>query len=157
MTPRSRRAVALFLVLGVAAACEKPEFAPPDPAERAAEAEAAYREAAFDTVTWASAEERLLTGNQIFGAHCRRCHGAFGEGDTPYARERQLEVPSLVEPDWEYAGDLDAVRRRTFTGHPPGMPVWGIAGISAREIDAVAFYILEQLRRPTRSSPSAPS
>jgi mono/diheme cytochrome c family protein len=38
------------------------------------------------------------------------------------------------------------VRRRIFTGHPAGMPTWGVAGIPAREIDAVAAYILEQLR-----------
>jgi mono/diheme cytochrome c family protein len=157
MSTRGGARVTLLLVLAAAGACEKPEFVPPDPAERAAEAEAAYRSAVFDTVAWTSTEERLLTGNQVFGAHCRRCHGPFGEGDTPYAREWRLEVPSLVEPEWEYAGDLDAVRRRTFTGHPPGMPVWGIGGISPREIDAVSFYILEQLRRPAGSPASAHS
>jgi hypothetical protein len=26
------------------------------------------------------------------------------------------------------------------------MPTWGVAGITPREIDAVAFYILERLR-----------
>lgn len=154
MTARAH-VVALLLTLVIGAACEEPKFSPPDPEERASEAEVAYREAILDTVTWASAEVRLLTGNQVFGAHCRRCHGPFGEGDTPYARERRLEVPSLVEPEWEYAGDLGAVRRRIFTGHPQGMPVWGIGGISLREIDAVAFYILEQLREPTRPSASA--
>jgi mono/diheme cytochrome c family protein len=126
--------------------CEEKRFDPPDREARVIEAETIYSPTLFDTITWASAEDRLFTGNDVFGAHCRRCHGPLGEGGTPYALERDLDVPSLVEPDWEYTGDLDAVRRRTFAGHPEGMPVWGIGGITPREIDAVAYYILEQLR-----------
>jgi mono/diheme cytochrome c family protein len=152
MRPGTSSAIALLLALLASAGCEKPEFVPPDPAARTAEAEEAYRVAAFDSISWTSEEERLLTGNQVYGASCRRCHGPFGEGNTPYARERGLDVPSLVEPEWEYSGDLEAVRHRVFTGHPPGMPVWGIGGITAREIDAVSFYILEQLRPPTPSA-----
>jgi hypothetical protein len=49
-----------------------------------------------------------------------------------------------------------AVRRRIFTGHPAGMYTWGIAGISPREIDAVAHYILERLRPDAHQWRSVP-
>lgn len=143
----ARLALALAVALPLAAGCEKKyEFDPPDRARRVAAAESIFSPALFDTIAWASDEERIFLGNEVYATHCRRCHGPLGEGDTPYARERGLEVPSLVAPDWEYAGDVDAVRRRIFTGHPAGMPVWGMGPVSAREIDAVAHYILEQLR-----------
>jgi mono/diheme cytochrome c family protein len=127
-------------------ACEKPEMVPPSPEERVQEAEQAYDPALFDTIQWPTPEDRLIAGNEVYAVHCRSCHGPLGAGDTPYARERDLDVPSLVEPGWAYAGDVPAVRHRTFTGHPAGMPIWGIAGITPREIDAVAHYIVEQLR-----------
>jgi mono/diheme cytochrome c family protein len=140
-----RRIVPLWAGLAILSACEKPEMVPPSPEERVAEAEAAYDPARFDTIQWASSEERLRTGNEVFAVECRACHGPLGRGDTPYARERGLDVPSLVDPDG-VGDDLEAVRRRIFTGHPAGMPVWGIGGITPREIDAVAYYLLHQLR-----------
>lgn len=126
--------------------CEKHEFEPPDRARQVAQADSAFSPALFDSLTWASREQRLQTGNEVYAAHCRKCHGPLGEGATEYARQRGLEVPSLVEPEWGYARDLEGARRRVFTGHPAGMPTWGVAGITPREIDAVSFYILEQLR-----------
>jgi mono/diheme cytochrome c family protein len=130
----------------VLAACEKKQFERPDRAEQVAEADSLFSTAMFDTIQWVSPEQRLAAGNDVFAVHCRRCHGPLGQGDMPYARERNLAVPSLAEPDWRYHGDTEAVRRRIFTGHPGGMPTWGIAGITPREIDAVAHYIVEQLR-----------
>jgi hypothetical protein len=70
----------------------------------------------------------------------------LGDGGTDYARQRNLDVPSLVEPDWEFRDDLEGTRRRVFVGHADGMPIWGVAGISPREIDAVSYYVLEVLR-----------
>jgi hypothetical protein len=75
----------------------------------------------------------------------------MGEGGTDYAREQNLKPPSLVRADWPHASSIDSVRRRIFAGHPSGMPTWGVAGLSAREIDAVAYYIIEQLRRDAMS------
>lgn len=126
--------------------CQEQEFEPPDRGERVEEAERVYSEALFDTIAWPSDSIRATEGNGVFSAKCRQCHGSFGRGGTEYAADRDLDVPSLVEPDWEYAGDPDAVRHRIFVGHPEGMPTWGVAGISPREIDATAFYILEWLR-----------
>jgi mono/diheme cytochrome c family protein len=137
----------LFLgALVLLAACEKHEFERPDRAAQVAEADSLFDPAAFDTVQWASEEARLNAGNEVFAVHCRKCHGPLGRGDTPYAREEGLHVPSLVEPEWRYAGDPAAVRRQIFAGHAGGMPTWGVAGITPREIDAVAHYIVHRLR-----------
>lgn len=138
---------ALLAVAGSLAACGgEQEFEPPDREVRVQQADSLYAPALFDTVAWESEDVRSLEGNVVFAARCRQCHGPLGRGNTAYAEERNLDMPSLVEPEWSYAGDLDSVRRRIFTGHAEGMPTWGVAGISPREIDAVAFYILETLR-----------
>ena len=49
------------------------------------------------------------------------------------------------QADWPYA-DHDAVRHRIFTGHPAGMPIWGMSSLTLREIDAVTAYVVEVLR-----------
>lgn len=113
-------------VLGVAvgaAACDH-EFHPPDRSAIVAEAEAEYSEALFDSVSWTSQEARVQEGNAIYAEDCRRCHGSLGSGVTDYARERGLEVPSLVAPDWDL-DDLEALRHEIYVGHETGMPVFG--------------------------------
>lgn len=140
-------AVALLGALLAVGACGgEQEFEPPDREEQVREAEALYSSSLFDTVTWESEEARGLEGNVVYSSECRQCHGSLGRGGTEYAGERGLEVPSLVDPDWEHAGHLDDVRRQMFVGHPEGMPTWGVAGITPREIDAAAYYILNVLR-----------
>lgn len=128
------------------AACEKHDFEPPSREAQVAQADSLYSIALFDSIQWSSDSARAMEGNNVYATQCRKCHGPMGAGDTDYAAERTIEVPSLVAPDWPYAGDLEAARRRIFTGHPGGMPTWGIAGITPREIDAVAYYLLHQLR-----------
>jgi hypothetical protein len=137
---------AVVLGLGVAACGGDHEFEPPDVSERVARADTLFDETLFDSLVWEDDSRRALEGNAVFAAKCRNCHGPLGRGGTPYALERRLEVPSLVEEDWEFGTDLSAVRRRIFVGHPAGMPTWGVAGIPPREIDAVAFFILHDLR-----------
>jgi mono/diheme cytochrome c family protein len=142
------RASALLFGLALAsslAACGGHEFEPPDRGERVREAAAGYSPALFDTVAWGSEEERSAQGNQVYVDKCRRCHGPLGEGGTDYARERKLEVPSLVEPEWALAAE-DSLHRVVYVGHEDGMPIYGDGGISPREIDAVADYILNVLR-----------
>ncbi|HUG01298.1 MAG TPA: c-type cytochrome [Longimicrobiales bacterium] len=134
------------IVAATLGACQEHEIETPSRAERVEEAEAIFDPAMFDTIAWADPELRIQQGNAVYAAECRRCHGTLGEGDTEYAREHGLDVPSLVKPDWEYAGDPAAVRRRIFIGHEAGMPTWGVAGITPREIDAVAAYVTEDLR-----------
>jgi hypothetical protein len=70
----------------------------------------------------------------------------MGEGNTEYAAERKLGVPSLVQPTWHLADKPDSVRHRVYVGHVQGMPTWGVAGIPPRDVDAVTAYLLHQLR-----------
>lgn len=130
----------------ILAGCEEHEFHPPDRAEHVARADSAYDTAGFDSIAWSSDADRIAAGNLVYADDCRRCHGPLGKGDTEYAASREMDVPSLVEPDWEYGDDIDAVRRRIFTGHPDGMPTWGVGRLSARQVDAVAYYLVAQLR-----------
>lgn len=140
-----RRLVYWLLCLSLVS-CEDHEFHPPDRAAQVAEADTVYRRERFDTISWTSEAERLRTGNLVYVEHCRRCHGSVGEGNTDYAREHDLKVPSLVQPNWRYVDQPDSIRHRIFVGHVQGMPTWGIAGITLREIDAVTGYVLSQLR-----------
>jgi mono/diheme cytochrome c family protein len=143
-----RSAVVLAVALAAAGltACQDHEFHPPPAEERVSSADSMYSPALFDSVTWESPEARVEAGNLVFADECRRCHGAVGRGDTEYAEGQELDVPSLVEADWELAGDLEEVRRRVFIGHITGMPSWGLNRLEPRQIDAAAFYIMEQLR-----------
>lgn len=139
----------VLLALGAVAAltgCQKHEFEPPDREAQVADAETLFSTSLFDSLTWESDEERHRVGNAVYAEQCRRCHGTLGEGGTDFARERDLDVPSLVEPGWAYENHHDSVRHRIFVGHAEGMPTWGIAGITPREIDASAHYILDVLR-----------
>lgn len=142
---RTASAVALLAAALLPVACEKPEYERPPRDEQVAQADSLLTMEAFDTLTWASDAERAEAGNNVYAAKCRSCHGYLGRGNTDYARERNLDVPSLVREDWPYQ-NLLAVRRIIFIGHEDGMPTWGVAGITAREIDAAAYYVMEVLR-----------
>lgn len=124
------------------AGCEEHEFHPPDRAEQVAAAESAYAEVRFDTITWSDPEDRLDAGNLVYADECRRCHGAFGRGATPYARERGLEAPALVGPDLAAGDEVEAIRRRIYVGHAADMPSWGLGRLTPRQIDAAAYYVL---------------
>jgi mono/diheme cytochrome c family protein len=146
-TRRRAAAVAFALLLVGSWGCEREKrFDPPDRDARVADAETRFLEVRFDTLSWASPDARAREGNGVYAAECRNCHGTVGEGNTAYADSRGLEIPSLVEADWRYGTSIDSVRHRIYVGHAAGMPTWGVAGITPREIDAVAFYILERLR-----------
>lgn len=137
-------AMAVVCVSGATAACGH-EFEPPDRTQRVSEAEAEYTPTLFDSVTWTSQEARVQEGNAIYAEDCRRCHGTVGRGDTEYARSRNLDVPSLVEPDWRL-DDLAALRQDIYVGHEAGMPIFGQGGLTLWQMDAVAAYILDVLR-----------
>ncbi len=144
---RSKALVSVLLGLVAATGCSGHKtFDAPDREQRIAEAEAMFSVAIFDTVNWEDDNVRALDGNAVYAAECRNCHGRVGEGTTEYSDAQGLSVPSLVQPEWRYAENLDSIRHRVFVGHSAGMPTWGVAGITPREIDAVSFYILERLR-----------
>lgn len=138
--------IATCALLCFVAACEKHEFEPPDREEQVAEAAADYSSAIFDTIAWPSDSIRALDGNVVFSTYCRNCHGTLGKGATDYAIERGLEVPSLVDEGWRFDASPDSVRRKVFVGHAKGMPTWGVAGLTPREIDGVTYYLLSVLR-----------
>ena len=143
MTRRSLPGLLLALTLGFAACGH--EFEPPDRGELIRQAELAYSTALFDSITWGEGEDRNVLGNEIYAEKCRKCHGPLGRGETDYAHERGLTIPSLVEPQWPFA-NMDSLHKTIYVGHEGGMPVYGNGGITPREIDAVASYILNVLR-----------
>ena len=135
--------MAMVLLVG---ACKGKTFEAPDRDDQIVDAEERFRAASFDTVGWADDDERALAGNNVYAARCRNCHGPLGRGETEYATGRGLQVPSLVDETWSVSPQIDSVRHRVFVGHAAGMPTWGVAGITIREIDAVSYYVLERLR-----------
>jgi mono/diheme cytochrome c family protein len=104
-------------------------------------AEQAYDAGVFDTVTWESEEARLERGALVYRSSCQKCHGANGGGNGDVAMQFELEVPSFQAPEWEYAGDVPALRHRVFVGHEGAMPNWGLHGLRYRDVDAVAAHI----------------
>ena len=136
----------LLAILGVAVGACGHDFEPPDSAERIRAADAIYTTELFDSLSWENDSVRSFEGNAVYAAKCRRCHGTMGDGHTDYGHERGLEVASLVEPVWPFGSSLDSLRHAVFAGHEGGMPGFGVAGITAREVDASAFFILYTLR-----------
>ena len=120
-------------------------------ADSVAMAEVAYDASAFDTIAWATPAARLERGGVVWTFSCQRCHGPDGRGGGELAVQHGLEVPSVVAPDWAYAGVVPAIRHRIFVGHTGEMPNWGLHGLKYRDIDAVAAYI-EEVLRPAASS-----
>jgi mono/diheme cytochrome c family protein len=146
----------LLALLGtLAPACNDEGYEPPGEEHRLELADSLYSPALFDTISWESNQERVVHGNLVYADFCRRCHGAVGEGGPATVAGREIVVPSLVDAEWHLGDDMEAARRRIFAGHTGGMPSWGISRLTPREIDAVAYYLLEQLR-PEMLSPQAP-
>ncbi|HKJ92158.1 MAG TPA: cytochrome c [Longimicrobiales bacterium] len=150
-----RTVIAITAPLLALAGCRGHHFEPPDRQEQVAQADSAYSPALFDSIHWPSDSLRLFVGNNTYAAQCRKCHGYLGKGDTDYDRAHGIQAPSLVRPDWQYASDIQAVRHIMFTGHA-GMPTWGVAGITPREIDATAYYVLSRLRPDVLGADSTP-
>lgn len=154
---RSPATLGLVLAVTVLAGCEHEAYEAPPEEGRIELADSLYSPALFDTIAWASSAERITAGNLVYADHCRRCHGPVGEGGPASVAGREFVVPSLVRADWPFGDDIAAVRHRTFTGHTGGMPSWGLTRLTPREIDAVASYLVEQLRPEMLADPSSPS
>jgi mono/diheme cytochrome c family protein len=140
----TQRAIVLVASLSwlVVSSCGR-DFEPPDRSARVERAALRYSAALFDTVGWDDQEVRLLQGNTAYAERCRRCHGPFGRGETEYARSRGLDVPSLAEATRTM--ELDSVRRSVYIGHEDWMPIFGEGGLTLREIDATAAYVVSTL------------
>ena len=124
-------------------------------AEAAAEAQAAemtaameaYDPAAFDTIAWDNPGDAVERGATVFRFSCQKCHGPLGEGDAGFVMDGEvLTPPSFLAEDWRFAEDPDGLREQVFIGAMDGMPHWGLEGLKYRDVDAVARYILQDLR-----------
>ena len=139
---RAGALAALVLVAG----CE-PETPQGAATEETTRADLVYDPAAYDTVVWASDEEAVARGRDIFQWACAECHGTGGAGDGGRVIDGDtLRPPSFLTPDWEYAEDPDALHRKVFVGNELGMPHWGLRQMRPRDIVAVERYIRVGLR-----------
>jgi mono/diheme cytochrome c family protein len=118
-------------------------------ADSVATAEAMYDSAVFDTIQWASQDTLLARGALVWRVSCQKCHGMEGRGDGALAVEHTLDMPDLLVDDWQYAGDVTAIRHRVYVGHESEMPAWGLYGLSYRDVDAVAKHIEAVIRAPS--------
>ena len=152
-----RRAGACALIVLLAAACggesgaeQQVEQSADDLREARADsvqmAEAQFDPTAFDTISWNTPEERLERGSVVWSFSCKKCHGEQGLGDGELARVEELSMPMITAADWQYAGDVPAIRQRVYVGHKSEMPSWGLYGLKYRDIDAVAYHIEDVLR-----------
>lgn len=107
-------------------------------------AEAAFDASVFDTLTYESDEAALERGQQVYSFSCTRCHGEEGLGDAGFVRGGDtLQPPSFKEATWPMAGDKEAIRKAIFVGTTENMPHWGLEGLKAESVEAVARYIVE--------------
>jgi len=104
--------------------------------------------AIFDTITWNGDTAAVNRGRTVYAFSCRKCHGNTGMGDAGFVlRGDTLKPPSFLTPDWKYANDPVGLRKVIYSGNAKGMPHWGLEErFHTRDIDAVAHYIVEDMR-----------
>lgn len=107
-----------------------------------------YTPALFDTINWASNDAAIARGKDVFNWICAKCHGPAGHGDGGYVIEGDtLHPPSFVQPEWRFANNPKGLYQRIYLGNNRGMPHWGDQGLQPRDVEAVATYILQGLRK----------
>lgn len=140
------------LLVGAVAACEGAPPAEEVPQGPTAEdsvqmAAQQFDASAFDTIAWDSAGAAHQRGSIVFTYSCAKCHGPRGFGDGGFIAEGDtLHPPSFHRAAFPFDGDLEGLRLQIYTGRPGGMPHWGLVGLDYRDVDAVARYILDELR-----------
>ena len=102
--------------------------------------------ALFDSIAWVSDGAARSRGATVYAYSCAKCHGPGGAGDGGYRQEgRLVRPPSFLGLDWRFAEDPAGLRRAIYTGSDGRVPHWGRAGLTPRDIDAVAEYIRDEL------------
>lgn len=119
-----------------------------------------------------SGDERVRSGETLFGRHCASCHGMKGRGDGPMANLLEEEPADLARIAARRDGVFpEPAIRRTLDGRDPvvahgsrEMPVWGRrfgeglegdpAGETARR--GPAWLLIEYLKSIQRPGPAAP-
>lgn len=143
------------LAMGSLAACGSGEQADPQVAAEAAvaarqaEAEDAFSMARFDTISWKADSVAHNRGAVVWMYSCQKCHGMNGQGDGGFVqRGDTLHPPDFLDPNWMPGEDHAELLRLISVGRDGRMPHWGMEEqFKARDIDAVAWYIQEVLRR----------
>jgi len=82
----------------------------------------------------------LTRGADVFTNTCASCHGARGEGN------QQVGAPSLIDHDWLYGGDQEAIFQTIWRGRQGQMPAWE-GRLSVAERRLMTLYLLDQQRR----------
>lgn len=85
------------------------------------------------------ASATLTRGAEVFGANCASCHGVRGEG------MQQVGAPSLIDDDWLYGGDQEAVFQSVWDGRQGQMPTWE-GRLSPAQRRLLTLYLLDQQR-----------
>ena len=114
-------------------------------------AEAMYDSAVFDTIQWESPDALLERGALVWRVSCQKCHGVEGRGDGSLTMEHALQTPDMLAADWQYAGDVTAIRHQVYVGHESEMPSWGLYGLAYRDVDAAANHIEAVIRAPAET------
>lgn len=148
MRPYHVASALLLVAVACSGAQDQDEQAGPSSADSVMMAAARYDPTNFDTIQWQSDAEAVVRGSVVFSYSCAKCHGPHGAGDgNRVTRGDTLRPPSFLTEDWAYADDPDGLRELVFTGAEGGMPHWGLEGLQYRDVDAVARFILEELRK----------
>ncbi len=85
------------------------------------------------------------SGKVLFSDNCAACHGQNGKGseqsgDKFAKREQGLMAPILLDDDWLYGGEINAIHE-TITGGRQGMMTAHKETLSAQQIDDVSKYV----------------
>lgn len=111
------------------------------------------RPVAAQTARAGAAPQR--TGAQVFAAHCARCHGAQGDGDSAIARVVSPKPPDLRRSRLEFAHMREIVRGGgESVGRSPIMPRWSgeIPDADVESVIAYAFSLRESLDASRQAS-----
>jgi len=81
----------------------------------------------------------LTRGAEVFATTCSSCHGVRGEG------MQQVGAPSLIDDDWLYGGDQEAVFQSVWHGRQGQMPTWE-GRLTPAQRRLLTLYLLDQQR-----------
>jgi cytochrome c oxidase cbb3-type subunit III len=75
----------------------------------------------------------LAQGRAVFATHCAMCHGSDARG--------ALGFPNLLDDDWVWGRDPDAIETTIAQGRDAVMPAWG-AALGEDGVKAVTAYVI---------------